>query len=106
MIILAIGAILIVVGAISVSFPELCAALKNNDEAQWKQLGSPYGNTFTHKTAGVFTWVLARGYAESSSEEVVVLGKKARTKALVSKYILLTGVALVCSGFAVALINA
>ena len=43
MIILVLGMVLIIIGALSIQFRELCNALKKSDETQWKQLGSPEG---------------------------------------------------------------
>ncbi|MCW8195355.1 hypothetical protein F6455_11205 [Proteobacteria bacterium 005FR1] len=101
MVVLVFGAILIAVGAISISFPELCASLKNNDAEKWKQLGSPLGYAFTDlgSTLGVFSWVLGREFESSSSAETVAAGTKAYTKARFAKYCLLVGVTFVFIGF-------
>lgn len=44
---LIIGMALILVGVISISFPDLCRSLKTNDERRWKALGSLMGGSYT-----------------------------------------------------------
>lgn len=105
MIILVLGALLIVVGVSQLSFPDMVNSIKENDHQQWTALGSPPAYAFS-KTMGVFSWVLSRGYENSQSPEVVALGRKSLKKALTAKYALLAGVALLASGFVVALVGA
>lgn len=94
MLILTLGALLIVIGAVSMSFPKLCESLKLNDPEQWKTLGSPNGHSFADLggTSGVFTWVLQHGYEKSQSSDVVKLGVTALRKARFAKYSLQLGV--------------
>lgn len=104
MAVLILGAVLIIVGALAISFPELCASLKSKDPDRWKLLGSPHGYAFSDlgSTIGVFTWVLSRGFESSPSDEVGALGKKALSKALFAKYCLLAGTFLALVGFGLA----
>lgn len=104
MTVLAIGALLIVIGILSISFPQLANSLKANDHQQWELLGSPPPYAFS-KTIGVFSWILSHGYEKSASEEVMTLGKKALVKALIAKYSLLMGAVLLAVGFALALLT-
>ncbi|ARU29222.1 hypothetical protein [Cellvibrio sp. PSBB006] len=101
MIILSIGMLLIVVGAVSISFSDLCCALKLNDESQWKTLGAPVGISFADlgKTIGVYSWVLGFGYEQSHNAEIVNLGKAALKKALFAKYTMMWGCIFVVLGF-------
>jgi hypothetical protein len=103
---LVLGAVLIVVGAISISFPQLCRSLKDNDEHQWKALGSPMGLSFTDlgKTIGVYNWILDFGFEKSANVEINNLGKQALKKALFAKYTLLWGCLLLALGFFAALL--
>ena len=105
MIILVLGALLIVVGVSSISFPELVNSLKENDHQQWKTLGSPPSHAFS-QTIGVFSWVLSKGYEQSASSSVIELGSKVFKKALIAKYLLLSGVVFLFVGFTITLINA
>ena len=104
MILLVPGMLLIIVGALSIRFPELVASLKKNDILQWQLLGSPPSHAFS-KTIGVYSWVLEHGYEKSQSNEVSDLGKKSLHRALFAKHSLLIGVALVLCGFIAALIG-
>lgn len=101
MLILVAGMLLIVLGASLLRFPDLVESLRKNDHSQWELLGSPPAYAFS-KTIGVFSWVLSRGYENSSSTEVSALGSEAFKKAIFAKYSLLIGVALVAGGFFVA----
>lgn len=105
MIILSLGLLLIIVGAISISFSDLCRSLKLNDEGQWKTLGTPMGLSFTDlgKTIGVYNWVLGFGYEQSQNAEIVNLGKVALKRALFAKHTMLWGCIFVVLGFFVAL---
>jgi hypothetical protein len=105
MIILSLGMLLIIVGALSISFSDLCQSLKLNDEAQWKTLGTPIGISFTDlgKTIGVYSWVLGFGYEQSQNAEVVNLGKAALKKALFAKYTMMWGCIFLVLGFFLAL---
>ncbi len=108
MIILTLGMLLIVVGAVSISFPDLCRSLKLNDERQWNSLGAPNGLSFADlgKTIGVYTWVLGFGYERSPNPEVVNLGKAALKKALFAKYTMVWGCLFVAVGFFLAMFGA
>lgn len=108
MILLALGAFLIVLGALSLSFPVFCEKLKRYDEANWRLLGSPNGYSFADMglSSGTFSWILAQGYKKSPSEEVVAEGNKAFKKALFAKYALVSGCAFLCVGFGLALASA
>lgn len=105
MVILSLGMLLIVIGAVSISFSDLCRALKLNDESQWKMLGAPIGVSFADlgKTIGVYTWVLGFGYEQSRNQDVVNLGKAALKKALFAKYTMVWGCIFVVIGFFLAL---
>jgi|SRR5690606_6076991 len=105
MVILSLGMLLIVVGALSISFSDLCQSLKLNDEGQWKTLGAPIGTSFTDlgKTIGVYSWVLGFGYEQSQNAEIVNLGKAALKKALFAKYTMMWGCIFVVLGFFLAL---
>jgi len=104
MLVLVLGALLIVTGVVSMSFPELVNSLKENDHQQWETLGSPPSYAFS-KTTGVYSWVLSKGYERSDNPEVNKLGVKALKKALFAKYALLSGVAFLVIGFIIALFN-
>jgi hypothetical protein len=105
MIILILGMLLIVVGAVSISFSDLCRSLKLNDESQWKILGAPVGISFTDlgKTIGVYSWVLGFGYEHSHNAEIVNLGKAALKRALFAKYTMMWGCIFLVLGFFLAL---
>jgi hypothetical protein len=105
MIILVLGFLAILVGALSIQFPDLVKSLKENDFKQWEVLGSPPEYAFS-KSIGVFSWVLDHGYEQSSSADVKLLGAKALSKAMLAKYALLLGVALVVLGFITTLSSA
>lgn len=107
MTILILGMLLIVVGAVSISFSDLCRALKSNDENQWKVLGSPAGLSFADlgKTIGVYNWVLGFGYEQSPNTEIVYLGKAALKNALFAKYTMVWGCTFVAVGFFLALLG-
>jgi len=99
---LAVGALLILVGVFNLSFPELIRTLKANDLPQWEALGSPPPYAF-HKTVGVVSWVLAHGYKNAFSAEIVHEGESALKKAVFAKYALITGVLCLVLGFIVTL---
>jgi hypothetical protein len=105
MIILSLGLLLIIIGAVSISFADLCRALKLNDESQWKILGAPVGISVTDlgKTIGVYSWVLGFGYEQSQNTEIIHLGKAALKRALFAKYTMLWGCIFVVLGFFLAL---
>ncbi len=107
MVMLSLGMLLIVVGAASISFADLCRALKLNDESQWKLLGAPSGLSFIDlgKTIGVYGWVLGYGYEHSQNPEIVNLGKVALKKALFAKYTMAWGCIFTVVGFFVALLG-
>ncbi len=102
MLLLVIGFLIIGVAALNIRFPELVNALRENDPQQWQTLAAPPTFAF-HKTIGVFSWVLGHGFEQSSSSDVIALGKKALQKAQMVKYGMLAGVGLVCLGFILAL---
>lgn len=108
MITLILGAALILIGAVSISFPDLCRSLKVNDEPQWRALGSPMGLSFADmgKTLGVYSWVINFGYEKSANTEIVDLGKQAIKKALFAKYTLLWGCLFLVLGFFTAMFGA
>lgn len=108
MILLAIGAVLIVIGALSISFSRFCLFLKQEDPENWRQLGSPNGYSFADMglSAGTFSWILAQGYKHSRSEKVKKEGQRAYRKALFAKYALVAGSAFTCVGFGLALASA
>ena len=97
--------LLIVAGAVSISFSDLCRSLKLNDESQWKILGAPIGLSFVDlgKTIGVYSWVLGFGYEQSQNAEIVTLGKAALKRALFAKYTMAWGCIFVVLGFSIAL---
>jgi hypothetical protein len=105
MIILSLGMLLIIVGAVSISFSDLCRALRLNDETQWNRLGAPIGMSFTDlgKTIGVYTWVLGFGYERSQNAEINNLGKAALKRALFAKHTMVWGCVFVALGFFLAL---
>lgn len=105
MIILSLGMLLIIVGAVSISFSDLCHALKLNDESQWKTLGAPIGVSFADlgKTIGVYSWVLGFGYEQSQNTDIINLGKAALKRALFAKHTMLWGCVFVSLGFFLAL---
>lgn len=107
MIILTLGVVLIVVGAVSISFSDLCRSLKLNDQNQWRVLGAPSGTSFIDlgKTIGVYSWVLGFGYEQSPNAEIVNLGKTALKRALFAKYTMAWGCLFVVSGFFMALLG-
>ncbi|WNO11172.1 hypothetical protein [Teredinibacter sp. KSP-S5-2] len=105
MIVLVIGSVLIVVGAVSISFVSLAKTLEEHDKVQWLKLGSPRGTSFVDlgKTIGIFSWVLSRGFEASPSKKVQEQGKSDLTRALFAKYSMLVGVLCVFVGFALGL---
>lgn len=105
MLVLVIGSLFVIVGAMLIRFPELCQSLRDHDAGQWQKLGSPSGLGFADlgKTAAVASWLLARGYEQSSSPLVVVAGEKFLAKARLGKFLLLSGAALLALGFILAL---
>jgi len=102
MIVLIIGLSLVIIGALSIRFPELVESLKANEHRQWELLGSPPAYAFS-KTIGVYSWVLRHGYEKLDNDEIKNLGNKALHKALFAKYSLLIGISLMCLGFIYAL---
>ncbi|VUD61905.1 hypothetical protein TDB9533_02922 [Thalassocella blandensis] len=100
---LLVGCLLVMLGGLLISFPELCLSLKKHDEGMWQQLGNPHGHMFTSKTIAVFSWVLARGYTLVDSDEVFDLGEQAYRQALTAKYLFIIGVILLVVGFFVSL---
>ena len=98
MLVLAVGSILLIVGVLSIRFPELIESLKKNDSRKWEELGSPPGYAFS-KAVGVYSWVLNHGYESSGSSDVQRLGAKSLHRALFARHSLLIGGALVVVGF-------
>lgn len=101
MLLLPLGLMLIIAASLSISFPQLCHALQEEDHASWKRLGSPNGHAMADfgKSAGVFSWVLQHGYEASNSSQVARLGAQALHRALMAKYAMLAGVIMVVVGF-------
>ena len=93
-----IGGLLLLLGVLLISFPELCSSLKKHDEPTWHQLGDPYGGMFASKTITVFSWILDRGYTHVDSDEVFNLGEQAYKQALIAKYLCLAGLSLLVVG--------
>lgn len=108
MMLLAVGAMLIVLGSLSISFPQFCESLKREDPVNWERLGSPNGYSFADMglSSGTFSWILAQGYKNSCSEKVVQEGQRVYKKALFAKYSLVAGCAFCCVGFGIALASA
>lgn len=102
MILLVIGFFVIVSGILAMGYPELVQALKEEDSETWHALGSPPPRAF-HKTIGVYLWLLGKGYQSSKSENVRILGEKARPRSKFTKMALLLGVGLIILGFGLAL---
>ena len=104
MVLIVLGLLLIIVAALFIQFPDLVKSLKNNDEAQWKLLGSPtvYASS---KMLSVFSWVINRGFEKSPSTEVIELGQVALKKAQFLKGTLIVGLILLLLGFALAIFN-
>lgn len=99
-----LGFAIVVSTCFQVCFPDLVKALKANDNDRWFTLGSPPEYDFS-KSFGVFSWVLAHGFEQSNSREVVSLGARAYKKALTLKYSLVLGLLLVGVGFVMALLG-
>ncbi len=102
MIILTLGLLLIIAGALSIRFPDMVDSLKANDRSQWELLGSPPSYAFS-KTIGVFSWILSRGYEQSPSPDVHRLGERYLNRARFAKYAMLCGAVLLSVGFIAAL---
>lgn len=107
MLVLVIGSFLIITGVLSIRFPDLSKALYRYDMAQWERLGSPDGYAFSDlgKTISLYSWVLSSGYQASHCDEIQTLGAKAHKRAMISKYLMQAGVALIVVGFAAALMG-
>ena len=104
MVLIVLGLLLIIVASLFIQFPDLVKSLKNNDEAQWKLLGSPtvYASS---KMLSVFSWVINRGFEKSPSPKVIELGHVAFKKAQFLKGTLIVGLVLLLLGFAWAIFN-
>ena len=102
MFILALGMLMAISGAMQIQFPKLVESLKMADKRQWELLGAPAKYDFS-KTIGVYIWVLAEGYEELHDDNVVKLGRKAFKKALLAKYLMVTGIFLIVFGFIISL---
>ncbi len=102
MVTLVLGFALIITAFLSIRFPELVRSIRENDNRQWVLLGSPGQYAFS-KTIGVYSWIIHRGYEESSSDEVKRLGQKALHKALFARHSLMFGTVFVVVGFISAL---
>lgn len=104
MLVVIMGGALLFVGALALRFPLLVDALQSEDRELWKILGSPPRYAFS-KTLGVFSWILARGYEQSTSALVREQGRKALPRALFAQYAMLLGVALLVSGAVMLLVG-
>ena len=104
MILVLLGLLLIITAFLCIQFPDLIKSLKNNDEAQWKLLGSPSVYAFS-KSLSVFSWIIHRGFEKSPSPEVIEQGKIAYKKALILKYTLIAGLILLLLGFGLAILK-
>ena len=107
MLLLPLGLMLVLIAALSISFPQLCHALKTDDTENWKRLGSPNGIAVADlgQSASVFSWVLNHGYESSTSDTVNRLGQQALQRALMAKYAMLAGVIMIVVGFFSALLG-
>ncbi len=107
MLLVPLGFLLIITAALSISFPQLCHALKADDNESWKRLGSPNGIAMADlgQSAGVFSWVLNHGYEASTSDTVNRLGQQALQRALMAKSAMLAGVTMIVVGFFSALLG-
>ena len=103
MLILVLGFILIIFGALQVRFPKLCRTLKEQDPQLWATLGSPngFGVTDAGKTLGVLSWLLNQGHEKNTCADVIQQGKADYKKAIVAKFCFLVGSACVVLGFIV-----
>ena len=102
MILLVVGFIVIILGVLAMRYPELVSTLKEEDNERWVLIGSPPPYAFS-KTIGVYSWLQSRSYEASNSENVRILGAKARKKAQFTKYSFAVGVVLVVAGFGLSL---
>lgn len=80
-------------------------SVKQHDKDTWDKIMNPSPNGYANSFGAIplFSWTLARGYEQSSSEEVKALGEKSRNQALVAKYCMLLGVSIIALGFVLAI---
>lgn len=106
MVILLIGIIVLGVGIAMCRNPEVDRLLKSEDYATWKRVMNPSENGYvtTFGAIQLFSWVLAHGYDNSSSQEIKLHGAKILGRAKTARYLMLIGVLLLVSGFFMALL--
>lgn len=106
MVILLIGMIVLGVGIAMSRNAELDRLLKAEDYDTWKRVMSPSekGYVTTFGTIQLFSWVLAHGYENSSSQEIKLHGAKSLRRAKTARYLMLIGVLLLVAGFFMALL--
>ncbi|WP_096087383.1 hypothetical protein [Agaribacterium haliotis] len=107
MAVLCIGALLVAIAVLAMSFHELCDRLKDHDVYNWHMLGEPQGYSFVDlgKTCAVYSWILSRAYLSSDSELVKQEGERALGRALFVRTSLLSGAILLNVGFVLALMG-
>lgn len=105
MIILLLGSCLLILGVLSIRFPDISKALSNYDSVQWHRLGSPAGYSFSDlgNTLSLYSWLLNEGYNTCESQEVKSLCIEAHKKAVMAKYLMQVGVLLLVVGSGLAL---
>ena len=101
-VLLILGSVLLLCGALALRFPLLVDALREGDPDTWKKLGSPSRIAFS-KTFGLFSWILARGFEQSASPAVRAAGRSAMRRAQFARNAMLLGATLMVAGGAIAL---
>lgn len=100
MLVTLIGWFVLLVGMLLIRFPHFCQVLRQQDEALWLQLDSPSGYALVDhgKTIEVFSWLLERGFEQSSSQEVQQLGISAYKQAFVARTLMFSGLTMMVLG--------
>lgn len=105
MAVLVLGFLVLIGGFLMMRNPELDRVLRRNDEAEWTTVmrPSPSGYVNSFGIIPLFTWVLGHGYERSASDEVRAVGSACLKRAISAKYLMLAGVTLIATGFALTL---
>ncbi|SHG08279.1 hypothetical protein SAMN04487965_3284 [Microbulbifer donghaiensis] len=107
MILVIVGSLIFLLGALQIRFPTLAEALKETDLETWKRLGAPSGYSFVDLggTISLYSWILSKRFRSSSSRMVIDEGEKALSRALLAKYEMLAGLSIMILGFVVVLVQ-